>query len=269
MEKSPQNSCLRVKSPLPHYTCNFMEVRAFCCCQAEFTTLTGAVNVTWWLFRELLCSNAYSHLWIAWVAWNWKKKVKNRAWNWTNSWKSETYIIFCFPFTELWGDYRNGLVCWSVHSVAVWLSVRHTLVVSVHFQTNLSGDWSQMWWIHSLHILLIFCHSQLNFLACDWLNSFFVFANKLLIRLGPNLVDQLIMGLPRPDFWSCSTDFLLFPDLWLVKQFLCICRQTIDRIDVKFGGPICSFAHTPPIFHPGLWLVKQLLCICRQTIDWI
>ena len=44
------------------------------------------------------------------------------------------------------------------------------------------------------------------------------------------------------NFWSCSTEFLLLPglwlvNLWLVEPFPCICRQTADQIGLKFGGP--------------------------------
>ena len=62
------------------------------------------------------------------------------------------------------------------------------------------------------------------------------------------------MGLPGLiNFWSFSTDFLPFPGLWLAQQFPYICRQSTDRIGVKFGGPThyglpqawLTFGHTP------------------------
>ena len=39
-----------------------------------------------------------------------------------------------------------------------------------------------------------FCH----FLASDWLSNFHSFADTSLVGLSSNLVDQLIMGLPKP-----------------------------------------------------------------------
>ena len=50
---------------------------------------------------------------------------------------------------------------------------------------------------------LTFCHSPLSschFLASDWSSNFCLFADKQLFGLGSNLVDQLIMGLPWPDW---------------------------------------------------------------------
>ena len=38
-------------------------------------------------------------------------------------------------------------------------------------------------------------------------------------------------------FWSHSTEFPPFPDIWLIEQFLRMCGQTADRIRLKFGGP--------------------------------
>ena len=54
------------------------------------------------------------------------------------------------------------------------------------------------------------------------------------------------MGLLN-NFWSCSTEFSSFPGHWLVEQFLCIYRQTADRIRLKFGGQ----THYGP---PQAWL---------------
>ena len=44
-----------------------------------------------------------------------------------------------------------------------------------------------------------------------------------------------------------SVEFLLFPGLWLVEQFLRICRQTADRFELRFGGPT-------PYGPPMAWL---------------
>ena len=55
------------------------------------------------------------------------------------------------------------------------------------------------------------------------------------IRLISNVVNTL--GLSRHDkCWSGSTEFSLFAGLWLVEQFPCICRQTADLIELRFGG---------------------------------
>ena len=55
------------------------------------------------------------------------------------------------------------------------------------------------------------------------------------------------------NFCSHSSEFPPFPGLWLVEQFLYICRQTVDQIELKFCGPIhyrlplalWTFGHAP------------------------
>ena len=37
------------------------------------------------------------------------------------------------------------------------------------------------------------------------------------------------------NFFSCSTEFLPFPGLWLGEQFLCICWQPAHLIDIKLA----------------------------------
>ena len=89
------------------------------------------------------------------------------------------------------GDYRNGLV-WFFRSF-----IRLMFVVSTHFQTNGSGDWSHNWCLYSLwysQAWLIFGHAPLNschFLALDWSSSFHAFPDKPLIRLISTLVDTV------------------------------------------------------------------------------
>ena len=34
---------------------------------------------------------------------------------------------------------------------------------------------------------------------------------------------------------SYSSEFQMFPGLWLAEQFLCICRQTTDQIELRFA----------------------------------
>ena len=83
------------------------------------------------------------------------------------------------------------------------------------------------------------------------------------------------------NFWSCSVEFPLFPGIWLVEQFPCICKQTADWIELKkkkrddntsqaYPGVINSWSHSSEFLtFPGLWFVNQFLCIYRQTTDQI
>ena len=82
------------------------------------------------------------------------------------------------------------------------------------------------------------------------------------------------------NFWSCSTEFPLFPaGLWLVGQLPCIWRQTADQIGFKFHVPThyeppqawLTFGHAPLNFppFPGFWYSEQFPRICRQTADQI
>ena len=88
-------------------------------------------------------------------------------------------------------------------------------------------------------------------------------------------MDTFIMVLPRIwlSFWLRPAEFPSFPDLSLVEQFPCICRQTADRIELKFGkqthqgSPLANFwsrSYEFPLF-PGLRLVEQFPRIFRQT----
>ena len=43
-----------------------------------------------------------------------------------------------------------------------------------------------------------------------------------------------------PTHWTCATEFPSLPDLRLVKQFLCIYKQIIDCIEVKFGWQLIT-----------------------------
>ena len=72
---------------------------------------------------------------------------------------------------------------------------------------------------------------------------FCTFPDKPSRGLISNMVDTFIMVLLRPDQ-------LL---VWLVKQFPCICRQTADQIELKFGGSTHYSSDTPP-----LWINLQL-----------
>ena len=107
----------------------------------------------------------------------------------------------------------------------------------------------------------------------SWPSSFHTFTDKQLISMGSNSMGQLIMGLVN--FWWRSTEFPPFCGLWLVEQFPRICRQTVDWIGLKFGGPLyhglppvwLTFGHAP--LNPNsaylpLWLHLQL----GTCIDW-
>ena len=244
-----------------------------------------------------------------------------------------------------------GLAIGNVRCVRRFSWTLH-FVVYVHFQTNCSRDWFQIWWIHILWLStslihfwscctafssfpgiwlveqfpricgqttdqirfkfggpthygppqtwLTFGHASLNFchfLASNWLSSFHTFADKQLIKLDSNLVLPAHYK-PHPAwlaFGKCSTEFPLFPGLLLVKQFLCICKQTVDQIEVKFGVtthlglPLAwltlgYFVLNPCFDYPSLWfnppaedlhpLVPCLLqcrcktCMVHQTFVW-
>ena len=104
---------------------------------------------------------------------------------------------------------------------------------------------------------LSICPSVGSFIHHNF-RGFHAFLDKPLMGLLSNLMDTFIMVLLRPiNFWSCSNEYSLFPDLWLVEQFLCICRQTTDQIRLKFGGQMhygapqawLTFLHTPLNFY--------------------
>ena len=82
-----------------------------------------------------------------------------------------------------------------------------------------------LYWIHAVSWPLIggavSMQLQMNRWS-DWAQIWW--ANSLWTSLG------LI------NFWSCSAKFPPFPGLWLVEQFLCICKRTADWIELKFGG---------------------------------
>ena len=92
-----------------------------------------------------------------------------------------------------------------------------------------------------LQAQLNFGHTWLNsciFLASIYFSSFSAFAEKLLIGLRSDLVDELNMRLAS-QFWLTFGHVSLnsvFSGLWLVEQFLHICRQTADQIELKSGG---------------------------------
>ena len=138
-------------------------------------------------------------------------------------------------------------------SVRPWIpsflrqSVRHTFEVSIHLQTKpliglssnvvaklimrlirpASGHAPLVQWSCSFGPMVMLLWSSGHASLVQWSCSF-----------GP-VVMLLWSNGHAPfyaNFWSCSIEFLPFPGLWLVEQFLCICRQTADRTELKFGG---------------------------------
>ena len=185
----------------------------------------------------------------------------NRSWNkyqtwWIHSlWYSPDLFNFWSPSTEfslfpdLWLNEQFPHICWQTAD-----QIRLKFGELMHYGPP------QTW--------LTFGHTPLNFrsfLASDWSSSFRAFPDKPLIGLGWNLVSWCIMGLPRPiNFWSCSTEFSMFPGLWLVEQFPRICRQTTDRIRMKLDGQM----HCGP---PHTWLTfghVPLIFRCFLASDW-
>ena len=92
----------------------------------------------------------------------------------------ETAPCSCSPPMELEGDMGMGL--------SIRPYVRQNFVVSAHFQTNRSWDWSQTWWIHSL------CHSGIiPFCSCP--HESLLFTDLWFIEQFPRIcretVDQI------------------------------------------------------------------------------
>ena len=152
------------------------------------------------------------------------------------------------------GSYIVGLAHYGPSSV--WLNIVHALLNSCHF---LASDWSSSFhtftdkaligltsklvgqlWLPSCS--LAFGPPPLNFclfLPSNSSSSFHAFSDKLLIRLGSNLVGQPIKASPVWLLYVMSSfiEFPLFNGLWLVDQFLCIWKQTIEQIELKFAAP--------------------------------
>ena len=95
-----------------------------------------------------------------------------------------------------------------------------------------------------IHWLIVICQQSRrehrNVLVSPSITLFVVsthFADKLLIRVNSNLLDKLIMGLPRPNWlWSLSIELSMLSGLWFIKLFLCICRKHAHQIELKCGG---------------------------------
>ena len=65
-----------------------------------------------------------------------------------------------------------------------------------------------------------------------------------------NMVDTSIMVLPSPDKLLVTLHWILslLAGLWFIKQFPCVCRQTADQIELRYGGPTPYI--TPPTIPP-------------------
>ena len=103
----------------------------------------------------------------------------------------------------------NFWSCYAVFSPfpGIWLVEQF---LSIYGQT---ADWTGLrcggtTHYRPLQTWLTFGHVPLNSCYClasdwstsDWLSHFHAFADKQLIRLDSNLVGQLVMGLPQPDY---------------------------------------------------------------------
>ena len=104
------------------------------------------------------------------------------------------YIInvvqhYC-SLSQSWRGYRNSFVHSYVH-LSVCSFVRHTNCIKLNL-----GEWAHY---GTPQVSLIFPPNSHNFLASDWLSSFATFADKMLIGLSSNLVDELFVGFPKPE----------------------------------------------------------------------
>ena len=155
-------------------------------------------------------------------------------------------ILLRFPYicrqTAHWIEHKFGKGSWTHYgTLQAWLTVGHALLISSLFQ------------------------------ASDWSSSFRACTDKPLKRLSTNLVDELIMALLRPDYLLVMLRWIPVI-LWLliVQQFLHICRQRADQIELKFGRPTNygaplawpTYGHAllNSLLFPGHWLVKQCFC---------
>ena len=111
-------------------------------------------------------------------------------------------------------------------------------------------------------LFVVSLHFQTNS-SWDWYQTLWIHS----FWYSPNLIN----------FWSCSTEFLLFPwplivgavsahlqtNHWLDWSQICWTNSLLDST-----GLINFWSHcTDFLLFPGLWLVKQFPCISRQTAD--
>ena len=192
--------------------------------------------------------------------------VINHNWDFFSYLSPANSFFFFFFLRGGGGTIAMGLsVCPSI-CLSTSLSVTLLWFPHIFRQTAHSNDIKLRGYIHYgiPQTLLVFGHAPPNircFLASDWLSRFHTFVDKPLIRFGwahalwasPNLIN----------FWSHSTEFMLFPGFWLVEQFLCICSQTTDQMRLQFGGP----THFGP---PQAWLTfgAPLNFRCFLATDW-
>ena len=118
-------------------------------------------------------------------------------------------------------------------------------------------NWVQVWWTNQLQAsvgLIKFGHAPLNtcgFLAYDllaisvylrsfsrlltgWSVSAHLHTNCWFDSIQSWWANSSLVSPGQSNLWSCATEFPLFPELWLVEQFLCICGKSTDRIQLHF-----------------------------------
>ena len=119
--------------------------------------------------------------------------------------------------------------------ISVWEFPGFWLVEQFPHICRQPADWIELQfagWTHQ--DWLTFGHIVLNshcFLTSDWSSNPLTFAEKPLIRLSTDLVASSLYDSPGlSNLWSHTAEFQPFSSLWLVKQFLHICRPTVDQI---------------------------------------
>ena len=176
--------------------------------------------------------------------------------------------------------------------LSVCLSVHQTFVVSMHFQTNHIGDWSQTLWMHSYSPGLINgCHAPLNShhsLASDWFSTPWVLIGRAVsTHLQTNCLIQPELKFCGPTYYGPAQAWLTFGhtllnsgcvlqgSLCLVEPSLHICCQTTEQMEWCNSlwvspGLILLCSHSAEFLpFPGLQFVKQFPCIYWQTADQI
>ena len=133
-----------------------------------------------------------------------------------------------------------------------WVNLSH--VYKVFVPTNRVGGG------HSGLTLLNFC----CFLACDLSKSSHTFADKLLIRLSSNLVDELIMALPRPGkpFVMLSLipgSTLLNPSSWFTPTLITLSVCPSICLSIKILGRYLW------VFIQISWHFHKLFTVWKET----
>ena len=205
------------------------------------------------------------HCWIPTVSWHLIGQAVS-IYVQTNRWVNWAQICWA---NSLWAS--TGLINYWAHSTEFPPFLDLLLVEQFPFIFRQTADLielrldEQTYWGPS-PAWLTFGHAPLNFHCFLPLNGQAVSGNFQIHHWSD--WDQiwwtnLLWACPGLiNFWPCSTQFPLFPGLWLVKQFPYICRQTPDWIELKFGGQTHHWPSLAWLTHWG-----QVTHICGSKLS--